>query len=360
MSAPHLPPKIDDLIPGSALQSLPWVLFLVGVSVLTSVAVTLATIVWLAPSVIPSDLAIRIGGRNERREGTAPLNPAVINDVRRRLWLIHDRRQKLNGGFYPAASAPYQALMFSSDGWLVAAVPGYRAGAERGWEVINYQGETRAIERAVPDSLSGLIYLKVAGEGFPFAAFANWEAIGADTAVWYSDQTETWRAVKLGQPTAIPSERRHRLTEPQWQYRLPAGAVPGQILIDDAGVLVGFVGAEQQLIEGWRVENQYVSILAQGKIRYLSVPWLGQAAEGFVAEADGVGGRRVSGFYVTVSPTGATSSTVGAGDLVTHIQNQPVDVISLPRRVLSAPERFVLTVWRNGGEIDMIVEKMEI
>lgn len=359
MTAPHLPPYTRDLIPRQTLQSLPWVLFLIGVSALTSVAITLATIVWLAPGVIPSDLAIRIGGRNERREGVSQLNPAVINDVRRRLWLIHDRRQKLDGGFYPTASPPYQALMFSSDGWLVAAAPQYRAGVERGWEAVDYQGEPRAIERVIPDPLSGLIYLKVAGEGFPFAAFANWEEIGADTAGWYWDQTQTWRALRLGQPAALSVERRYRPAEPQWQYRLPAEAAPGQVLIDDDGALIGFAGEDQRLIEGWQVENQYVSILAQGKIHYLSVPWLGQMAEGFVTGAEGVGARRVSGFYVSSAPTRATSSTVGAGDLITHIQNQPVDPVSLPRQILAAPERMAVTVWRDGEEIDIIIMKLE-
>src|SRR3989338_10023699 len=117
MSAPHLPPKLDDLIPRSALQSLPWMLFLIGVSALTSIAITLATIVWLAPNVIPQEFITNSRERNLRGNAVLQLNPAVANDVRRRLWVIRDRRQKLNGGFYPVESAEYQAMMFSSDGW---------------------------------------------------------------------------------------------------------------------------------------------------------------------------------------------------------------------------------------------------
>ena len=82
--------------------------------------------------------------------------------------------------------------------------------------------------------------------------------------------------------------------------------------------------------------------------------------DGFVAAADGVGARRVSGFYVSGSPTRATSSTVGSGDVIIRIQNKPVDSFTLARQILSAPERFLITVWREGEEVDIMIEKTEV
>ena len=360
MSAPHLPPKLDDLIPRSALQSLPWMLFLIGVSALTSIAITLATIVWLAPNVIPQEFITNSRERNLRGNAVLQLNPAVANDVRRRLWVIRDRRQKLNGGFYPVESAEYQAMMFSSDGWMVAAVPEYRIGAERGWEIADYQGQARALERVVHDPVGGLTYIKVAGEGLPFAVFSSWEEIGPGSGIWLSHPREGWRGVELDQPVFSGAAQRYRAAEPQWQYRLPPPAKPGQIVIDKAGALVGFVDDKSALIEGWMVENQYVSILGTGKTRYTTAPWLGTMVDGFVSDSDGVGARRVSGFYVSGSPTRATSSTVGIGDVVIRIQNKPVDSVTLARRILFAPERFPVTVSREGEEVDIMVEKEKV
>src|SRR3989338_1283456 len=357
MSAPHLPPKSGDLIPEQTLQSLPWILFLIGVSALTSVALTLATIVWLAPNVISQELVISGRERNERQELAPQLNPAVANDARPRLWVIHDRRQKLTGGFYSVESGEYQAMMFSSDGWMVAAVPEYRVGVERGWEIADYQGQTRAIERVVLDPISDLTYIKVTGEGLPFAVFSSWEEIGPGSDIWFSAPGERWQSAGLSRPIFSGALRLYAVAEAQWQYRLPPSAKPGQIVIDEAGALVGFVDDKLALIEGWRVENQYVSILGTGKTRSTSLPWVGTMVDGFVAAADGVGARRVSGFYVSGSPTRATSSTVGSGDVIIRIQNKPVDSFTLARQILSAPERFLITVWREGEEVDIMIEK---
>lgn len=368
MSAPHLPPYTHELIPRQTLQSLPWVLFVVGVAALTSIALTLATLVWLAPSVIPAELETRVRERSRDGSQASMLNPAVVNEARRRVWTIRDRRQKLDdlpapAGFYPASAARYEMIMFSSDGWAVAYVPGFRpglpasAGAERFWEVFNHLGQAYQIEHVFYDAVSSLTYIKLAGEGFAFASFADWDKVGPGSAVWLSAEAGRWLPFTLPQPAPLGSERRYRLTEPQWQYVLPGELKAGQIAIDEAGALIGFVGEEQTLIEGWLVENQSAAILGAGKTRYLSAPWSGQMAEGFISGDDGLVTRHVSGFYVSASPTRAASSTVGVGDVITHIQNQPVDPVTLPRRIFSAPERMAVTVWRNREEVDIVVEK---
>lgn len=355
MIAPHLPPPTCDLKTRRALQSLPWLIFILFTAALTSIAVTLATLVWLAPSYIPDQLVTIIRKRSETP--AAALDAIVINKVRPRLWHIYDKRQKIGGRFYRDNEVKLSAVMFSSDGWAVMYAPNYRPGLERFWEAFNYQGVAHAVERVFLDPVSGLTYLKFRGDGFPFVSFADWGKIGPGSRVWLL-ASGGWREQRLDEPVTEAVAGPVSIWQPMVFYGVRESFAEGAAVINDVGQLVGFVGPGKKLIFGWLIDNQYAAVLAQGQTSYQAVSWRGHLVEGF-ARSDS-GERRLTGFYVTASPTKSASSTVGAGDVVTRVQNKPVEAANLARQILFAPDSFFVTIFRHGQEVQIEVKKEAI
>ena len=70
--------------------------------------------------------------------------------------------------------------------------------------------------------------------------------------------------------------------------------------------------------------------------------------------------ERISGYYVATAPTKATSSTIGVGDVIVRIQNQPVIPTALAQQIITAPTDVLFTVLRDGEEIDMTVSKVPV
>ena len=61
------------------------------------------------------------------------------------------------------------------------------------------------------------------------------------------------------------------------------------------------------------------------------------------------------GFYVTASPTEATSSTIGRGDLIVELNFRALRPTDAARAVLTAPELVSVTVVRKNSEEHVIV-----
>lgn len=351
---PHLPPKACNVKTHKTFQSLGWLLFLIAVASLTSVALTLATLVWFIPSFIPDQLV------NNIQKGDAAQNQKldleIYNNTRRRVWNIYDKRQKIDNLFYSNSADVLQALMFSSDGWAVVYAPDYYPGLEKFWEGINYQGVPHKIEKVFVDSVSGFTYVKFAGDGFSFISFANWDDLDQGATVWTLSNNQIKQQI-LKQPARISKQRNYSIWQPQFLYNLP-DAKEGDIVINSDGELVGLIDEKNNIIFGWMVDNQYASILDTGVPNYTAVEWSGSMVSGFLNQDDFT--IPLSGFYVAKSPTRATSSTVGVGDLILRIQNESTNGAEISRQMLSAPDQFLVGVLREGQEIDIMVEKTRV
>lgn len=352
---PHLPPKACNLKTHRTLQTVPALLFFVFIAALTSFALTLTTAVWFVPSFSPEQFVTKI--QKNTQSVKADLDISVLNKTRQRIWRIYDKRQKVGDKYYRASETALQAVMFSSDGWAVAYDPAYKKGAEKYWEGMDYQGTSFKIDKVFVDSVSGLVYVKFSGEGFSFITFSNWKDVGEGSSVWQISSNEQKQHI-LEKPTETSVAQTYPIWQPQYFYHLKDVFGEGKIVIDDNGNMIGIIDDKQNLIEGWMVDSQYASILQKGEPDYKSVAWKGYMAYGYVREDDYT--KRVSGFYVAGSPTFTTSNTVGVGDLIVKVQDRPVEAHALSRELLLAPEKFNVTVLRDGVEIDIIVKKASV
>ena len=224
---PHLPKKACNVKTHHWLKSVWWILFVVFVAALSSLAFTLSTLVWFAPAYIPDQFITNT--QKSFKAQKEDMSVEVLNKTRQRLWYIYDKREKIGGKFYANDADRLQAVLFSSDGWAIVYAPNYQKGLEKYWEAVDYQGVSYKIEKVFVDSLSGLAYMKFArldearalqaGSGFSFISFANWNEISAGETVWEisSDKQEGY---VMGKPAQIIKDKSYFIWQPQFFYQL--------------------------------------------------------------------------------------------------------------------------------------------
>ncbi len=355
MSAPHLPPKISEEEINRTSPSLSWVFFFIFVAALTSVALTLATVVWFVPSFFPEQTANSIV--KSVRPPEENLDPAIVRALRQRVWNVYDSRDKIDNNFYRKDTKPMSAVMFSTDGWAVMYDPNYRLGVEKNWEGYDYQGYQYEIEKVIYDPVSKFVYLKFVGDGFSFVSFYNWDNLESGALVWLYKNGD-WSPSVLENTVSLSQTKSENIWKPNFFYNLSEDLEEGTIAVSAEGDLVGVSNKEKKLIPGWLVENQYAQILENGKTLYTVLPWQGYMVDGFVNKNDLP--QRVNGFYVSYSNTKNSSTTVGVGDVITKIQKESIIVENLSRKILFAPQNIMVTVLRDGEELDIAVEKIEL
>ena len=349
---PHLPRKSCEIKTHQWLKSVWWILFVVFVAALSSLTLTLSTLVWFVPAFIPNQLITNtqkiFNGQKEE------LDAAILNKTKQRLWHIYDKREKIGGRFYSNDAEKLQAVLFSSDGWAIVYAPNYQKGLEKYWEAVDYQGISYKIEKVFVDSLSGLAYVKFAGDGFSFIFFADWNEISPAQTVWEISSNKRDKYI-LEKPVKAAEEKSYFIWQPQFFYQLPISAESGNLIINNSGEMVGILDKNRNILYGWMMDNQFASILQYGLTNYTGVLWKGRMVHGYAKENDFI--KKVTGFYVDNSPTRATDHSVGAGDLILRVQNRPVEDADLSRQILSAPENFSVTILRDGQELNLEVIK---
>src|SRR3989338_2595921 len=264
MSAPHLPPKSCSIRAHQQLRLLPWAVFLLLVSALTSVAVSLSVVTWFLPSLIPET---RVAPRGARVLQEIAVDPILDRQIKQSMLTIYDKREKVDGAFYTDAALVGRAALLSSDGWAVMHA-GSAAARASFLEAVDHQGTVYPVESIVADPLSGLAYLKVNGGGFRVMALFSWDA-APDGALW-SFFLDGYREAFLGEAEKNEgAEDVFAMYEPQYAFALLPGAPAGSVILTTRGELAGFAAADGQLIPSWMVGNQLPSVLSEGGVSYL-------------------------------------------------------------------------------------------
>jgi len=84
---PHLPPEACDIRAHRTFKSIWWLLFLIFVAGLTSVALALSTLVWILPSFAPDQTLIN--SQKIFNSGNAEIDLSLLNTVKKRLWYVY-------------------------------------------------------------------------------------------------------------------------------------------------------------------------------------------------------------------------------------------------------------------------------
>jgi len=315
------------------------------------VTASLSVLVWLAPAFSESVIT----GFPKRGSSVSELDPGVSNKVRQRLWTVYDKREKIQKKYYASSATRLSSVMFSSDGWAVAAAANFREGDERMLEAVDYRGIAVDVLRAVKDPIANVVYLKLAGADFPFINFAPPNSLARGNVLWQAGENE--RSVKLDILSTV-SVKSFDISKPHVWFTLPAEFAAGSIFVNERGELSGVADNQGRFIPVWLIQEQYVPILSLGSVKYTGLPLSGFFVEGTVEDEGAF--RRAAGFYVTRSPAKSSSSTIGIGDVIVAVSDSAVTLETIARQILTAPDPAMVTVIRGGKEVEVRMRKTRI
>lgn len=344
---PHLPAQACRVDTYYRLQNVKWLLLFAGLAFVAGASAALMISAWVLPLSAP-----------------VVINPAVVsgnavNDSRPENWLarqtgqrmltIHDKRKKPGGEFYSPRSLVGQAAIISSDGWAVAYAPDYENGAEKNWEVLDYQLVGHKIETALYDKLDGLLYFKISTEGLRVVSFADWNGLAAGGGLWAVNGRD-WQQNFIKRQVKSNNKELVTAWQPLYSFELFEQAPPGDLLFNNQGGFVGLVKPDNLISHGYIMEKQVAPLLGEGRLAYTGLPWQGY----FVYD---VGEAGQIGFYLEKT---AGASAIKKGDVVLQIQDTVVSPENLARLIWLAPEEVSAVVWRAGERLNLTLSKQTV
>ena len=352
---PHLPARACRVDTHYRLRSLRWTVFLIFVAFISGTSAALSTVAWLAPAVVQSN-AYYPTARESHLFTTNKPDSLFEHQVGQKILKIYDKNKKVGKNFYDKDSLVFNSALLSSDGWGVANYSKYNAGAEKYWEVVDSQGLYYDVEKVIYDSVSELLYIKVAGQGFRLNSFSEWSDLSVGNNYW-ALTNGGWQEVSLGNLIATDKNKAQLIWRPQYFYSVWQDLVEGSLLFDSKGSLVGVVDGEKLLRPAWLIEGRINSLLDLGQISYYGLDWRGYMIDGVESEGKW---KKLSGFYISDVDSVATTSTVGFGDVVFKINGDSIKEKFLAAQLFSEPDVFSVSIWRAGEEMDIEVTKVKV
>ncbi|MFH1947282.1 MAG: S1C family serine protease [Candidatus Magasanikbacteria bacterium] len=352
---PHLPPRACRVDTHHRLQSLKWTIFLIFVAFISGTAAALSTVAWLTPVFIESG-SYYPTVRDISSVNTSQPDINFQHQVDQKVIRIYDQTKKVDKAFYNKNSLLFNASILSSDGWVLAYYPNYVKGLENKWEAVDNQGLYYSVEKVVQDSVSDLLFIKIVGQGFRINSFSDWSELGAGHNYWAIGRSG-WREVSLDDLVVTGVAKDYAIWRPQNFHSLWQNTEEGTLLYNSQGAFVGVVDDENLLRPAWLVEGRLGALLDSDSISYLGLPWRGYMVAGVEFEGKW---KKMTGFYITEAGSSQTTSTVTYGDVIFKINNSLVDEDFLAAQLYSTPDPLVVSVWRDGKELEIEVMKERV
>lgn len=345
---PHLPAQTCRVDTYHRLQNLKWIVFVFAAAFVSGVAAALVTVAWIAP-IVQEPSGFYIGNYRGAGDGGF-LDLAIAQQVEQKTVKIINKKLKTNKLVSENAEVTRAALL-SSDGWAVAYYPAYALGMEKDWQAVDGQGLIYSIEKIVFDDFSRLLYIKISGQGFRINSFVDWQEV--------NEAVNWWTPGKNWQPAEVyrfknAEEKQIAANHLTLFYRTDANLASGSLLFSNYGDFSGIINKDGFVIPSWLVENQINNLLENKKVVYPGIAWRGFWVNG-VEEDNKI--LPLKGFYVSDLGGKALSGGLKKGDVILKIEGQVVTNYTFVKQVLSAPKQFNLTVWRNGEEVGLTVDK---
>lgn len=363
-SAPHLPEE-KGIVKKQASIAFGAFFSFALIALVAGVAATLATVAWIAPDLQTNTAIYTIQTARPVATDT-PLDALVEQQVRQRMVDVYVQ-EDTDQTVFAEQSRVGIAVLLSAQGWA-ALYPTKETQdvSESSLVAVTYQGDIVPIETMTSDSLSDVVYIKLAhGEYRADVSFIQKNELASQTplvAVSYGHALPvlTDGTVSLPGHTDV-----YPLWKPQFTTRLIGEVQGGEMIVTARGAFLGFARPDGTLFDSWRIEEQLLSLFQAGSLSYAGLSYIGYPVLG-VIEDDVF--QTQSGFYVqkienSVSPRQApqhTTSTIQVGDVIITIHGQPFDKHTAAEVIATAPDSFLIDVWRDGETYQVVVEKTPV
>ncbi len=347
MYPPHLPPPACSLSAHERRERLKILLLGAALGLVAGISGAAIMLGWIW---VPFDGAnawsVNVAHLGDTR---SPLDSRFTDETASRVvYVYRDASSLTPATFAKSDSLAGTALLVSSDGWAVLYQPRFTGGIKT-WRGIRKNGEVFAVEKALPDPATGLLYLKLAAveknsndssspAPFPVSSFPERLAPGTILAVGQDNQ---WLATTVSYSRLSPTASSHSDSLPIERWTLDRTFMPGSPVVTAQGRLAGFIESDGSLLPFDAIQEVIGGLLSAEKIVY---PTLG--VEGWFSDEQPIinGTLRIDGF--AVSKVLAGNQRLRRGDVLTTVNGLIVSFPNLWYATTRGSE-VTLTVLRN-------------
>lgn len=344
---PHLPNKTCRVDTYYRLQNVKWILLFAVFAFIAGGSSAIIVSSWL----LPTYNGEQVISRNSDNRFSLLATPDILwqKQTKQRMLTVYDKRLQSEDNIFSSGSQVGFGVIFSSDGWAVMKKSDYLVGQEKFWNIIDWQSVNYSIEKTVFDRNSGLVYFKIMADGLRVVSFSDWKSLVIGTYVWSG--TSEWAHHYISSWEKTSDKNLINISEPQYSYSFDANIPTNDLLWAESGDFIGFVGDEKQLIYSWQLEKQLAGLLSKGKLANQVIPW-----QGYPVTSVDLEGKEFSGFYLEKITD--KNSLLKKGDIIISINNEPTSRYELARQIMSTPEQFNVTVWRQDKVETVLVNKV--
>ena len=345
MSAPHLPPPTCSVPLHRRLERVPMILLFTLLAVLSSIAVSLFVVARFSFAPM-TETKIVVAGTTNKEQGT--LDPVVLRDVREKTVTLLDTTKK-SFQSYGDDAVIGQAALLSTDGWAVTAavLPSTLTGVR----AVDAQGKLHIISEQRIDTQSGVRYIKIAHDGFRiFDVIGEVPSRETVVPVFSFDRSDV--SPLLLSLSTFDERPLFTFTQARLMLQTEPVLQTASVLVNDRGVLVALSTADGTLVSGPVIRHGLPFVLSKKTIVRATLPYTLSVVSG-VQKDDQL--LPISGYLVTKIQPKKQTEALRIGDIITRVDNAPVDEVVLALLAYDTREQVPLTVYRDGVEVDVIV-----
>lgn len=354
MIPPHLPKPSCSIAAHQRWLGIRVVIFGSLFGLISGVTGAIIVIGWIWPNYGGGDTWVV--SQNHTTASSASLDETISRDSSDRVFTIYKTISKINDLDYLAAENKLgEAVVISSDGWLVLAVENKNALVNTTKaRALGSDGTIYAVQKTIFDPYAKILYIKIdpinqkvgASPATQFRVALFEESIAPYDQIFIRDNNE-WRQKLIGQKQSDTAV--HLDGAPGYAYSVDGKFSVGTVAINSRGRVVGLIDSSGRLSPSIFVTRVMSSVLGQQKISYPTFGVSGWSSGDATAI---VSSSAVSGF--AVDNVWNKKSKLKKGDVIMEINGQIVRDETLWYNI--SGKQATLTVWRGGAAMDLTAD----
>jgi len=344
MLPPHLPEKKETNFDPRSLRRIKILIITVFFALLAGMTGALMVLGWVWPYVGEGDSWALSQNRNLLPKGQ--LEERVKTEMSSRVGVVYDKQKDYYGlNYFDKIDELTQAILVSSDGWMVAYYPTY-TGYYKNWKIV-LENEVFNIEESYFDDLSGFLFMKLEDKGsdkqFKVVGFEeNYPNLNQDL---YVDYNNDWDLTWVEGINYTSAEEIHYDITPTLFYELNKNYDTGSVVINDQGRVIGFVNEKGLFNSILNLTRILPKVLSGEELSYESLGVAGwYSLEKPIVYED----KLIDGFMV--SRITDSRSVLKLGDVVLSIDKNIVKPDEI-WYIIKNSEMVEIEVLRNGKTI---------
>ena len=355
MIPPHLPKQVSDIKRHKQWLNVKNIVIVSLFGLFAGICGGAMAVGWIWPMYGGGDTWVV----SQNRSGSSPsvLEDIINNESSEKIFAIYKNTSRTGGlSYFSATDKIGEAVAISSDGWLVAHLPGGEpVFSAAKWRALGKDGAVYAAEKLLWDSYAGVAYIKIIplGQEAGRSTVTQFRVAGFEDGLEplsevYVHEGADWRFARLGYKKPVSAGARLD-SSPGFGYALEGDFSPGSVVITGRGRVAGFVSKDGVVLPSFAVTRVMPSVLNSQTVSYPSfgvTGWLSDEQPAVVED------EKIAGFVV--SDIWNSKSKLKKGDVILEINGQIVADESLWYNISGF--EATLTISRAGKVFDLPAE----